>query len=241
MNNTAIVQIAQTFLVLVVSCTANALPITSSDFDGIVLGAKIVGPVGPEVETSLVNSVGQAIGDLASSVSCPAGLLECSPPSNPAGTIYTYVHQVIPGIDLPNDPPFPNPVEVTAFANVSEFTLGFSASGFNGTAGYSFSEAAAADVSFDIDISASGMLRWIANSANWGSNQQVTFFWQTTQPPVGPGGTYTIANAQDSGSGAGPLPLAIEVMEPDISAWLFASLLALLVANSRGNKKTRQG
>lgn len=238
MNNTVLPRIAQTVLLLAVSFTSFALPIISSNFDELPLGAKITGPVGPEVETSLVNSSGQAIGDLASSVSCPVGLLECSPPSNPPGTIYTYVHQVIPGIDLPNDAPFPHPFEVIPFENVGEFSLGFSASGFNGIAGYSFSEAAAADVSFDIDISATGILRWIADSANWGTDEQVTFFWQTTQPPVGPGGSYAIANAQDSGAGAGPLPLAIAVMEPDTSAWLFASMLALVIVNFRRKNKS---
>ena len=50
---------------------ANAASIKATNFDDLNLGATIVGPVGPEVETSLVDSNGQSLGDLTSSVSCP--------------------------------------------------------------------------------------------------------------------------------------------------------------------------
>ncbi|GAC30979.1 hypothetical protein [Paraglaciecola polaris] len=233
MNDITIQRMRLTIVLLLLSFNTYALPIVSSDFDGLSLGAKIAGPVGPEVETSLVNSAGQAIGDLASSVSCPPGAAVCSPGDNALGTIYTYVHEVIPGIDLLNDGPFPNPDEVIPFDNISDFSLGFSASGFNGVAGYSFTEAATAQVNFDVEISDTGILRWVTDSSNWGSNEKITFFWQTTQAPVGTGGSYGIANAQDSGFGAGPLPMAIEVAEPNVLGSLVASLFIVFAFRVR--------
>ncbi|MEO1378442.1 MAG: exosortase, PEP-CTERM interaction domain protein, partial [Cyanobacteria bacterium J06635_10] len=176
----------------------NAASLIPTNFDDLNLGATIVGPVGPEVETSLVNSSNQGLGDLTSSVSCPPGFTSCVPPENPQGTIYTYVHQVTPGVDFPNDAPFSEPENAIAFNNVQEFSLGFNASGFNGVAGYSFSEAQNAigsDASFDIEQLDDGSLAWtLSGGEAWDTNssnpETVTFFWQTTQAPSGPGGTY---------------------------------------------------
>ena len=110
--------------------SAVAVTIEATNLDGLSLGVKIVGPVGPDVETSFVNTSGEAVGDLSSSVSCPSGFSACIPPDNPAGTIYTYIHVVTPGVDLPNDPPFPAPDVSVPFDQVTEFTLGFPATGF---------------------------------------------------------------------------------------------------------------
>jgi hypothetical protein len=49
---------------------AGAVPIAATDLDTLILGAKIVGPVGPEVNTSLVDANGNSLGDLSGSVSC---------------------------------------------------------------------------------------------------------------------------------------------------------------------------
>ncbi len=201
---------------------ANAASFIPTNFDDLKLnlGATIVGPVGPEVETSLVNSSGQGLGDLTSSVSCPPGFTSCIPPQNPVGTIYTYVHQVTPGVDFPNDAPFPAPENTIPFNDVNEFSLGFDAAGFNGIAGYSFSEAENAlgsDANFDIQQFNDGSLAWsVSGGEGWNTNssnpETVTFFWQTTQAPSGPGGTYIASNNNTSGSGAGPLPTPVQTV-----------------------------
>lgn len=196
------------------SAAASAGPITATDLGALDTGAKIVGPVGPDVEVSLINADGDSVGDLRSSVSCPSGFTECVPPDNGPGTIYTYSHTVIPGVDKPNDPPFPNPAIVLDFDNVSRFDLGFAATGFNGVAGYDFAEADAAGVSFAIEESDSGELVWMTDSGDWDTGEAITFFWQTTQPPKGPGGVYMISNESGSGKGNGPVPIAKEVPEP---------------------------
>ena len=149
-----------------------AVPLTATNLDSLPLGAQIVGPVGPTVDTSLVNAAGESVGDLQGSVSCPAGFAACVPPNNPAGTIYTYVHGVTPGVDFPNDPPFPQPTVVVPFEDVTEFSLGFRAEGFNGVAGYSFSEAVnalGAGGEFGIELLSDGSLRWTAEWNRFGA------------------------------------------------------------------------
>ena len=124
--------------------TLPAVGLEPSNLDELPLGEKIIGPDGPDVETTFVNDAGDGIGDLSSSVSCPEGFTSCIPPENPAGTVYTYIHKVTPGVDLPNDPPFPSPETVLPIDDARSFQLGFEAAGFNGVAGYSFSEVEAA-------------------------------------------------------------------------------------------------
>ena len=124
--------------------------IDPTDLSSISLGAKIVGPVGPEVETTIAFDDGgtiTGIADLASSVSCDSRFAGDCSAGAVAGfddVVYTYVHTVIPGVDLPNDPPFPAPDVVVPLDDVTEFRLNFPAHGFNGIAGYDFSEATAA-------------------------------------------------------------------------------------------------
>ncbi|WP_416396224.1 hypothetical protein [Allohahella sp. A8] len=213
------------FLSCFISVPVLAAPISVTDFDTIETGAKIVGPVGPDVEVSLVRGNGDSVGDLRSSVSCPAGFADCLPPANPADTVYTYSHTVTPGVDHPNDPPFPNPATVVEFDDVGSFSLGFEAYGFNGVAGYDFTEAAFAGVGFSLEQSDLGELIWLADSEGWDTGEPITFFWQTTQAPAGPGGVYAISNAIDSGAGAGPIPVATAVPAP-LAALLLLSGLA---------------
>lgn len=207
---------------------AQAVPVPAVDFDGLSLGATIVGPVGPTVDTTFVDAgSGNGIGDLVSGVICPAGISPCAPPTNPAGTIYTYFHQVTPGIDTPNDAPFPAPGTIVPLDGVTGFSLGFAAAGFNGIAGFSFGEAAAAVTQIDdlvIDLSVSGELSWtLPTVAGWDTGETITLFWQTTQPPSGPGGQYNLANPSLAGAANGPLPVpvpTIEVSEPGSLALL---------------------
>ena len=198
---------------------ANAASIIPTNFDDLNLGVPIVGPVGSEVETSLVNASNQGLGDLTSGVFCPAGFTSCVPPENPEGTTYTYVHQVTPGVDFPNDAPFSAPENTIPFNDVSEFSLGFDASGFNNVAGYSFSQAENAlgsDGSFSIELDDRKLVWTVSSGEGWDTNssnpETVTFFWQTTQAPSGPGGTYIASNNNTSGSGAGPLPIPVQTV-----------------------------
>ena len=220
--------LAATFLFT--STAAISTPIIATDFNSLNLGAMIVGPVGPEVEVSLSNTIGDSLGDLRSSVSCPDGFTNCLPATNVAGTIYTYTHTVIPGVDNPNDAPFPNPVTVLPFDDVLGFSLGFEATGFNGVAGYSFSDASVAGVSFDIELEATGELIWTTDSDNWDTAEEITFFWQTTQAPSGPAGVFSINSSSGSASGQGPLPtaLAVSVSEPYAIGLFMLGLIGLL-------------
>jgi hypothetical protein len=223
---------------LFVSCVAlgnaQAIPIAPVDFDGVSLGATIVGPVGPTVDASLVNGGGDGIGDLISSVSCPSGFAACTPPTNAPGTIYTYLHEVTPGVDNPNDAPFPMPSVVLPVAEATSFRLGFPAHGFNGVAGYSFSDAASAlpaGAVISLEQISDGSLVWtLPTGAGWSTGERIRFFWQTTQAPTGPGGTYILAADGGSGSGAGPLPAPIATVSAPSSLALFilaGTLLAL--------------
>ncbi|MEO1387564.1 MAG: exosortase, PEP-CTERM interaction domain protein [Cyanobacteria bacterium J06634_6] len=234
--STAAIALGITLLPFSAQVSAQAATLTVTDFDQLVLGAKIVGPVGPEVETTFLNDAGDGIGDLSSSVSCPAGFAACVPPENPAGTIYTYVHEVTPGVDLPNDAPFPNPAVVIPVDDAAGFRLNFVPAGFNGVVGYSVSEAEAAlgagnlpAVSETLD----GNLVWrVPDLSEWNQGEKITFFWQTTQNPSGPGGSYGVFGPDGTGSAAGPLPTPIastDVPEPGAIAPLALLSLGLLL------------
>lgn len=223
--------------------SSNAATIPLMNLDTLEIGAKIVGPVGPDVEVSIINENGDSLGDLTSSVSCPVGMDKCIPSNNPSGTIYTYRHTIIPGIDKKNDAPFPNPENVISYNKVKHFTLGFEATGFNGVAGYSYTEAQNAKLSFVVQQNDTGELVWTSNSGSWDTGEAITFFWQTTQPPSGPGGTYKTSNADDSGAGRGPLPLIIksalvtQVPAPVTFGMLVAAILWLFARDRRAIKK----
>ena len=232
--------------------SANAISIAPTDLDSLHLGEKIVGPVGPTVDTAFINGDGDGVGDLISSVSCPAGFTACVPPDNPAGTLYTYIHQVTPGIDNPNDsPPFPNPLTVLPLDGASSFALTFAAEGFTGLAGYSFSEATAAlgvGNGFNINRSADNLLSWhVRGSGSWDTGEPVSFFWQTTQAPSGPQGIYRVENSSLFGLANGPIPSPLpavtnpdDVAIPEGPVSLISTVLALggVLAFSKFRKKT---
>ena len=215
-------------LVLVVSAVTFAQPVAPVDLGSLSLGAKIVGPVGPEVDATITfddNGTITGIADLIGSVSCDDRFVTGCAESDVQGfsdVVYTYVHQVIPGVDLPNDPPFPAPDVVIPFDDVTEFRLGFTAHGFNGVAGFDFGEATAAVGSpavVTIDQTAGGELVWsLPDGSGWDTGETLTFFWQTDRRPVGPGGVYIASDGGITGSGAGPLPDPV----PEPSGWVLA-------------------
>ena len=67
--------------------------LVAADLDLTSLGAKIVGPQGPQVETDL-SAANRMVGQMTSFVACPKDAQECVPGSMPEGTLYTYVHRV---------------------------------------------------------------------------------------------------------------------------------------------------
>ncbi|MGB0909618.1 MAG: PEP-CTERM sorting domain-containing protein [Nitrospirales bacterium] len=220
-------------LIILTIGRVSAVTIAALDLDGLTLGPQIVGPVGPTVDSSFVNAAGDSLGDLQGSVSCPTGSAACIPPTNPPGTIYTYVHAITPGVDFPNDPPFPQPAIVVPFEDAMEFSLGFPAEGFNGVAGFSSSDTNAAlgpGGDFSIELLSDGSLQWMTNETGWGSGETIVFFWQTTQPPSGPGGAYQISNGITLGSGAGPLPTPAPapIPEPATFGLMLFGFVALL-------------
>lgn len=191
---------------------AMAKDIEPGDFADLELGAKIVGPQGPEVKTSLSNEAG-VLADITSYVACPAGMMDCDPKSAPEGTIYTYVHIVYPGED--NDPDTgagagadDNDVEMaTAFKMVAP------ALGFTGMAGFSKGEAVAAageGVQVVITCDDSGALIWTVNAGDggdqWEDAEPLTFWWQSALPPAGPAPHYEIRADGVSAAGNGPYP-----------------------------------
>ncbi len=182
------------------------------DFADLELGAKIVGPQGPEVKTSLSNE-GGVLADITSYVACPAGMEECDPATAPEGTIYTYVHVVYPGEDM--DPTTgagdgPDDVDVemaTAFKMVAP------ALGFTGMAGFSKAEAISAGgekMQVVVTCDATGALIWTVNAGDggdqWEDAEPMTFYWQSTLPPAGPAPHYEIHANEVSAVGDGPYP-----------------------------------
>ena len=193
---------------------AMVVDVEPGDFGNLELGAKIVGPQGPEVKTSLSNEAG-ILADITSYVACPAGMTECDPATAPEGTIYTYVHQVFPGEDM--DPSTgagegPDDVDVEA---ATGFLMTGPAHVFNGIAGFSKAEAIAAAgeaVQVAITCDADGGLVWTVNAGDggnqWEDAEPLTFYWQSTLPPAGPAQRYEIRANDVGGTGNGPYPAA---------------------------------
>lgn len=185
--------------------------ITPTDFASLTFGGTVQGPLGPEVEASLVTEDGVSIGDIASRVQCPEGVDPCDPANAEDGTIYTYIYEIRPGFDGPNDEPFEDPERVMPVESAQSFSLNFPAHGFTGVAGYSVYDA---DVvlaeGFNASISCEGgRLIWtVPEESGWSTGETITFFWQTTQPPTGPTGEYGFVADDTEATGLGPMPSA---------------------------------
>lgn len=231
-------------LALFISSVTYAAPIVATNLSALSLGAKIMGPVGPDVETTLTftDSGGSVVGiaDLSSSVSCDARFaFDCSDTdvASFSNVIYTYQHQIIPGVDLPNDRPFPAPDSVVPFNGVTEFRLQFPAHGFLGVAGFDFDQVSTAigGTSIRIEQLGDGSLVWtLPNGSGWDTGESITFFWQTTQRPSGPGGVYAATNQTLNGVGNGPIPEPVAISEPTMGLLVLAGLFTLV--GQRRNK-----
>ncbi|GMN01560.1 hypothetical protein [Erythrobacter sp. MTPC3] len=191
---------------------ALARSIEPGDFADLRLGAKIEGPQGPEVQTSLSNGAG-IFADITSYVACPDGMEVCDPATAPEGTIYTYVHIVYPGED--NDPATgagtgADDVDVET---AGAFMMTQPSSGFTGVAGFSKAEAEVAIGPGDnlvITCGEDGNLIWTINAGDggdqWEDAEPLTFFWQSTLPPAGPAESYAIKANDVVAAGEGPYP-----------------------------------
>ncbi len=187
--------------------------IEAGDFMDLQLGAKIIGPQGPQVEASLDNAEG-SFADIRSFVACPSGMEICDPKTAPDGTIYTYVHVVYPGEDNQPDTGSGAGNDSSHVEKATAFKMLQPAHGFTGKVGYSKAEAIAAiGAKAQVVVTcAGGSIVWTVNAGDggnqWEQAEPLTFYWQSTLPPAGPAPAYAImANAAEA-SGPGPMPAA---------------------------------
>ncbi|WP_421991280.1 hypothetical protein [Qipengyuania sp.] len=182
--------------------------LVGADLDLSTLGAKIVGPQGPEVETVL-SAGNRQIGTLVSYVACPAGVAACNPSEMSAETAYTYVHRItLADADetaeaAPTDGPEVVETAPTLFRTIRK------ASGFNQSIGYSTAEAEAALGDPDaISISSdNGSLIWrVVRGSGWKPGSTMTFWWQSTLPPQGPAEAYLLEIEGNQVAATGPFP-----------------------------------
>lgn len=192
---------------------ALAAALDAGDFMDLKLGAKIVGPQGPEVEGAMSNAEGN-FADIRSFVACPAGMDVCDPKTAPDGTVYTYVHVVYPGEDNQADSGSGTGNTSSDIESASAFKLLRPAHGFTGAAGYSKAEALSAiGTKADVVISCdNGGLTWTVSAGDggnqWEQAEPLTFYWQSTLPPAGPADAYAINANYAEATGPGPYPTA---------------------------------
>ncbi|GMM94276.1 hypothetical protein [Qipengyuania sp. MTN3-11] len=183
----------------------------AADFDPAMLGAKIEGPEGPEVEAAIM-AEGREIGRIRSFVACPEGTAECVPGELPADTVYTYVHEVTLAEDL--DP-------VTAEARETEgalaetsgalFRMTRPATGFNRSVGYSRAQAETALGLADaitVTSDADQIIWRVTGGSGWKRGTAITFWWQSVLPPEGPAEAYQLEVRGMSAPARGPFPPA---------------------------------
>ena len=183
--------------------------LAAADLDLETLGAKIVGPQGPEVETVL-SAGNRELGKMVSFVACPKGTEECKPGEMPEGTIYTYVHQVTLADEVEGEPE----AQATDGPEIVEnpptlFRMTENAHGFNRAVGYSVAQALEALGSEDaISITVDdGRLIWrVVQGDGWKPGSTLTFWWQSTLPPAGPADAYLLEIEGNQTVAKGPFP-----------------------------------
>lgn len=190
--------------------------LAAADLDLATLGARIVGPQGPEVETVL--SAGNLeIGKMVSFVACPKDTADCLPAEMPEGTIYTYVHQVTlaeaegEAEEQPADGPEVVENPPTLFRTTERVH------GFNGAVGYSNAQAMEALGSEDaiaITIDDGHLIWRVVEGQGWAPGTTLTFWWQSTLPPDGPSDAYLLEVEGNQAIARGPFPPEEKPAEP---------------------------
>ncbi|MBO9510701.1 hypothetical protein [Erythrobacter sp. A6_0] len=185
--------------------------LVAADFDPESLGAKIVGPQGPQPEAAIMAD-GREIARIKSFVACPRDTAECVPAEMPEGTVYTYVHEITLADDLtPQVIETPETEGAALEVPASLFRMTQAAAGFNRSVGYSRSQAEAALGAGDaIQVSSdSGEIIWrVTAGSGWKPGMPVTFWWQSTTPPDGPADAYSLEVNGMTASAKGPFPAA---------------------------------
>ncbi len=205
--------------------THAAVIVQPTNLDSLSLGPAIIGPLGPEVPGTFTIEDGSEIGTIRSSVFCPVGTEPADCPSAALDT-YIYRHIVTPDLE-----------------NLTSFTAGFPVSGFTGVAGYSFGESGAAggsgndaDFSIVFNNDTDNTLVWNLNNLNnsfFERGETITFFWQSTIPPAGPIGDYSITNNVQTGTARGPAPALSTTPVPEPSNLVLLALFSLPLWRSR--------
>ena len=190
---------------------AMAEALDAGDFMDLTLGAKIVGPQGPELKTVFSTAEGN-FADMTSYVACPDGMAECDPANAPEDTVYTYVHTIYPGEDNDPDTGSGTGNDSSDVERAELFRMTRPATGFTGEAGYSKAEALAAigpkaDVVVTCD---DGALVWTVSAGDggdqWEQSEPLTFYWQSTVPPAGPQDAYQLKVNYTEATAKGPYP-----------------------------------
>lgn len=171
------------------------------------LGPHIVGPQGPEVESTFTLE-GRTIGTMTSFVTCPAEeeAEMCDPAVQPADTVYTYVHHVTLAEAVDGE----EPVDVALFRTARPVP------GFANVIGFDEDEATAAlgeegDIKVQVDSDA---LVWrIVAGDGWSSGETLTFYWRSTVPPEGPAEAYQLEAGSMPALATGPFPAEPEPVE----------------------------
>ena len=193
------------------STVAAPRTLVAADFDPATLGAMIVGPQGPEPEAAIMAD-GREIARIKSFVACPEGVTECVPADMPEGTVYTYVHEVTLADDLePQVIETPEAGGAVMEVPASLFRMTQAAQGFNRSVGYSRAQAEAALGAGDaIQVSSDSVqIIWrVTAGSGWKPGMPVTFWWQSTTPPEGPAGAYSLEVNGMTASAKGPFPAA---------------------------------
>ena len=199
--------------------TANAGPRTlvAAKLEDLRLGARIVGPQGPEVTTVISASDGTTMGQMVSFVACEPGETEdgdpvpptenaqCDPEQQPEDAVYTYVHRI--GLGQP-DMEAPDPAEAP---QTMVFRMIKPATGFNNVIGFDAEQAQQAlgeDADIKVQVEDGSLIWRVVAGDGWQDGETLTFFWQSTRPPAGPDEAYQLRIDDTTALATGPFPAA---------------------------------